>query len=179
MYYFNSNQFNHNILGTTGIEKLECKIKIENTIYKIILWDTCGHERYKSLTKNYYNTSNGIILVCDYSELTESFEDLKSWLNKASEYNSYNKFKIILCNKVDLKLDDNFNIKILKNFSASNNIPLFFCSAKTGDNVKESFEYIIKLIIKENKCENEFYKDNTYNNNLNNIKDDNNPFDQN
>ena len=65
MKTLNINKFNsfENYNCTIGFEYFNYIIKINNTIIKLQIWDTCGQERYRSLITSFYrNTSLGIFV---------------------------------------------------------------------------------------------------------------------
>ncbi len=119
--------------------------KVRNTSYLIKIWDTCGQERFRSLTTNYYRNADGVILVFDVNE-PESFDNLKSWVNSINDNLSYPIPKVIIANKIDL--NKNVSSYNMKQFQKENKVELFECSAKLGINIKEAFEFIIKEVIK-------------------------------
>ena len=52
-----------------------------NNIIKYKLWDTAGHERYRSLTSSYYRGADCVIIVFDLTNL-DTFNDLRFWLDE-------------------------------------------------------------------------------------------------
>lgn len=48
---------------------------------KLKIWDTAGDERYRSLTKKYYQDAQAVIIVYDITELS-SFENLQFWISE-------------------------------------------------------------------------------------------------
>jgi len=43
-------------------------IKLNNTIIKLQIWDTCGQEQYRSLVTNFYRNSGLAIIVYSIDE---------------------------------------------------------------------------------------------------------------
>ena len=61
-------QFSPNFISSIGVD-FETKIlKINNQNINVSIWDTAGQERYKVLSKNYYNQSDGFIIVYDITK---------------------------------------------------------------------------------------------------------------
>ena len=56
---------------------------------KLMIWDTSGSERYKSVTVGHYRDASGAILVCDVTSL-ESFNNLDIWLEEIRNHASSN-----------------------------------------------------------------------------------------
>ena len=149
--YINGN-FSENIIPSLGIE-LYRKIKeINRKKYLIKIWDTCGQERFKALTQNYYRNADGVMLLFDSNNI-ESFHNLNIWLNSLKEYSSKNYPLIIIGTKSDLPInvhDNDINL-----FCNQFNIKWFRTSAKTGENISLSFDFLTKEIlnIKDNNRE--------------------------
>jgi small GTP-binding protein len=114
----------------------------------IKIWDTCGQERFRSLTANYYRNADGVLLVFDVNE-PESFDNLKSWMISLNDNIKFPIPRVVLANKIDLnKAVSSYN---LKNFQKENKVEVYECSAKLGTNVNEAFDYLIKEILKIKK----------------------------
>jgi Ras-related protein Rab-2A len=65
------------------------------------VWDTAGHESFKSITRAYYKGSIAALLVFDITS-QQSFDNLNSWLYELKT-NSHQKISIVLIgNKKDL-----------------------------------------------------------------------------
>ena len=60
---------------------MNVKIKINEYIVRIMIWDPAGQERYESITSTFYKSLDGVILVFSLTEL-KSFENLAKWLNQ-------------------------------------------------------------------------------------------------
>ena len=57
---FTSNKIDLNHICTVGVEyKLKSIFLDDKTAADLQLWDTCGQERYKTITRNYYRDTNG------------------------------------------------------------------------------------------------------------------------
>ena len=69
------NQFNHNYISTVGIDFVTKYIKVGEKMINLQIWDTAGQERYKVIAKNYYNKSDGFIIVYDITNKS-SFNDI-------------------------------------------------------------------------------------------------------
>ena len=68
-------KFEENLLCAGG---LDLKKKIDNInekLIKLMIYDSAGHERFRTLSKNQINSSKGILIVYDVTE-KESFEAL-------------------------------------------------------------------------------------------------------
>ncbi len=57
------NLFDDNYNATVGFEFFTLNLKINDTIIKLQVWDTCGQEIYRSLISNFYRNSSLAFLV--------------------------------------------------------------------------------------------------------------------
>ena len=136
--------FTENILPSLGIELFRKIIEIEGKKYLIKIWDTCGQERFRALTHNYYRNADGIMLLFDSNNL-DSFQHLNLWLNSLQEQSVENFPLIIIGTKSDLpiKVTDND----INNFCNKFNVKWFRTSAKTGENIDFCFNFLAKEIV--------------------------------
>lgn len=47
-------------LGINYLYKIE---EVDGVKIKVQIWDTAGQDKYKTITRNYYNGSNGVLVV--------------------------------------------------------------------------------------------------------------------
>jgi small GTP-binding protein len=78
---FNKNEFKESFLSTIGMDKYIKYYKYKDEECKIIIWDTAGQDRYKSLPKKYYQNADGIFIFFDVTN-KESFNDVSVWMNE-------------------------------------------------------------------------------------------------
>jgi len=100
------NEFVEEKLSTIGIDRDFMNIKIEEKLFKITVWDTCGQEKFKFLPKSYYKNADGIFLFFDVTS-KDSFDNVSNWINdvkeNAAKRISDNDIEIFLIgNKIDL-----------------------------------------------------------------------------
>ena len=133
-------------MSTIGVEYKDKLIKVNETNINLQIWDTCGQERYKSLTKSFMKGADGILFVYDISNKT-SFEHIKDWMMESE--NSNNNFKkIIVGNKIDLPEDKRKVAKeALNKYNIDKKIEGIEVSAKSGENVEKAFLMLTKLIV--------------------------------
>jgi small GTP-binding protein len=109
--------------------------------------DTCGQERFKSLNKNFYSSSDGILFVFDVTQET-SFKNIDNWLKESNNYAVKFK-KILIANKIDLENIREVKKDMIENYAKKEDMIFFETSAKTGENVEESFNKLAELIISD------------------------------
>ena len=156
-------KFNENIKPTLAIDYKTKMIQKGENLIKISIYDTAGEEKYRHLIKNYYNGSNGILLIFDITK-RNSFDNLNFWLDELEKNCNLNNLYIFLVgNKTDLKKERKVSYDEAKNFADMKKIPYIEISAKTGDNIDKLFNDFIKgtiiNIIEQKKKDNSFLKE--------------------
>ena len=115
------------------------------------IWDTCGEEKFKSITKQYYRDSSAVLLVYDLTN-ENSLKSIENWLNEIKIVT--NESEIFL---VGNKNDEEKIFTINKeNFNDVNNF--YEVSAKTGNNIQKMFYNIIEILAEKSLKEKNFNK---------------------
>lgn len=96
-----SNHF-ENTLPTTGPEFQSKVVNIGEKNVKLQIWDTSGHEAFNSLTKSYYRSMAGVVVVYDLSR-RETFKNLQNWLDDIIEESGEGFSGVLIANKLDLE----------------------------------------------------------------------------
>ena len=156
-------KFKEDIKPTLAIDYKTKMIQKGENLIKISIYDTAGEEKYRHLIKNYYNGSNGILLVFDITK-RNSFDNLNFWLDELEKNCNLNNLYIFLVgNKTDLKKERKVSYDEAKNFADMKRIPYIEISAKTGDNIDKLFNDFIKgtiiNIIEQKKKDSSFLKE--------------------
>ena len=156
MKKFISGQFSDSLAPTLGVELYKKEVTIDEKQYLYRIWDTCGQERFRSLSTSYFRNSDGIMLLFDLNSLN-SFENLSSWFISIRDSGCDNIPLIAVGTKCDLNC--NVDEERIKKFIDDNKIiqKYFKCSAKNNIGVEEPFLELGKLIIKFN-----IHKERTY-----------------
>ena len=106
MSRYSKNLFNIRYLATIGMDQEIKTLKINGkNFYQLILWDTCGQERFKCLPRKYYQNADGILLLFDI-ESKDSFKSIENWMkditDNLGEKKENNIIIYLLENKIDL-----------------------------------------------------------------------------
>ena len=133
-------------LATIGDDYKEKKIKMKGMNINLQIWDTCGQERYRSLSSTFIKSADGIIFVYDVTDV-KTFQQIKYWMNQSDSLSNHFK-KILVGNKVDLP-EEKWQVKKEKVIKYINEqkMDVYETSAKNGKNVNEIFKAITDLII--------------------------------
>ena len=154
--------FNECNSTTIGMEKIILKFKnvqIEEDVqqnFQILLIDTAGQERYKSIAKTYFKDSQGIVLIYSIIDKT-SFEHIQIWLDSIkdslSDWKRSGYMIMLLGNKLDI-VEENKEKRVILTEEAEkicSEQDIYWggeCSAKTFDEnqLKEIFKKFVKEI---------------------------------
>lgn len=155
-------------VSTIGIDRRTFKVKCDleekdgttnSKIVQINLTDTAGQERYKSLTKSYYKSSDAAIILYDITD-KQSFINIDNWIQSinasASQIDKSTYTIFLMGTKLDL-VDSGIKERQVEEDEAQakceeNNIEWGGeCSNKdfTEDQFKEIFAGFVKIIHKK------------------------------
>ena len=153
-YY--ENKFDGNYNSSIGIDFQTKVIKHNNKSYSIQLFDTAGQERFRSITSSYFRMAEYYMLVFDLTN-KNSLNAVPDWIESLKEFIDKPKY-IILGNKSDLERnkipDDEINDVLEgQDHFKINDENFIKVSAKTGENIKEAFKYLLD-IVEQNSDEN-------------------------
>ena len=134
-------------LSTIGLDYRLKTMTLENgKNIKLQIWDTAGQDRFRAITKNYYKGANGIILIYDVTNL-QTYENVKNWINQIREEANPNVVIYLAGNKVDV----NEELRVVKTeeeqkIADEYNLTFYETSAKSGININEIFEDLVKKV---------------------------------
>ena len=136
--------------STIGIDFKTKIVEYKSKKIKLKIFDTSGQERFRALTKNYYQDSDGIIIVFDIKR-RESFDEIVYWMEEISKIRDKNSLGLLLVgNKNDgdiierkIKKEEGVNVSNLYDFK------YIETSALINDNIKECFDLIIQSIFEK------------------------------
>ena len=113
--------------------------------YKIQFWDTAGQKKYRNIIFEYCKGSNGFIFLYDITN-RESFDNILDFTKIIKNCKS----AILVGNVFDLKDQRKVSYMEGMNLGKQYNINFFESSAKTGKNIKEIMNLLLKKILDEN-----------------------------
>ena len=140
------NKFSNVYMSTIGFDLKHKQINLKDgTEAKIMIYDTAGQERFKSLAANYIKKANGILLVYDIADHT-TFENIGVWMESITEEKG-DKLPIVLVgNKADLEDERQVSHKEGKDLAENKGFHFYETSCKNGANVTECFLDLAELV---------------------------------
>ena len=142
------NQFSESYISSVGIDFETKYIKVDEKTINLQIWDTAGQERYKVISKNYYNKSDGFIIVYDITNKS-SFDSIVNWVEDIKELASNDNKNIILGNKCDLESERKINKEEGDNLAKKYNCQFFEVSAQNGKNIDKIFLCLVQNILQD------------------------------
>lgn len=124
-------------------------VNIDGTSYQLKIWDTCGQERLRALTANYYRNADGVILLFDVTQ-KDSFDNLEKWISSLKEKVEDALPMVIVGNKIDLE-NKVVTPEMIKNIAKQYNVKVFETSAKTGADCNKPFLHVASEVIEAKK----------------------------
>ena len=140
--------FQETHMATIGLDYRLKSMKLKNgKAVKIQIWDTAGQDRFRSITKNYYKGSHGIILIYDITNPI-TFENITHWVSQVREEASKNVVIYLIGNKIDLEEERKVSTEEGEKLAEKLGLPFKETSAFDGTNINETFDDIVERIDK-------------------------------
>jgi small GTP-binding protein len=117
----------------------------EKVELKLMIWDVMGQTEYKLIQESAFLGASGAIVVGDLPR-NETMEHLGNWVSDLFNITSVVPI-VFVGNKVDLIDKTNMNLEQLEQLAMSYEAPYFLTSAKTGENVENTFETLGKQLV--------------------------------
>ncbi|KAK6534658.1 hypothetical protein TWF281_005964 [Arthrobotrys megalospora] len=132
---------------TIGVDFREKKLTINKKLYRLLLHDTAGQERFRTLTSSYYRGAHGILLVYDISN-RDSFLSMPRWFEEAERFAPEGVIKILVGNKTDRAAQRAVKASEGEELAKKHGAIYFTeTSAKTRDHAKEPFQKLVDAVI--------------------------------
>ena len=156
---FHEDSFDEYEVSSITMSYVDKTIEIDNKKYKLIIWDTIGQEKYRSISKLFLNEAKIVILV--YSiEMKNSFTNLDFWYNLCHEELGDDPVLGIAGNKSDLYQIQTVSEKEGKEYAESKGAIFSEISAKDNKESINSFiTSLVEAYLKKNKQEIKEIKD--------------------
>ena len=113
------------------------------------IWDTAGQERFRTISKNYFTDSNGILLIYSITD-QKSFANIRSWIKQIQINEAHDLCKILIANKCDCKDEDRkVTYEEGSKLAQDCGLEFFEVSAKNGNNIDNCFNCLTEKVIKK------------------------------
>ena len=137
-------KFVEDYLPTLGVNMLRKEMTYKNSKIKLMFWDIAGQELYASVREQFYEGTQGAMLVYDVTR-PESFANIEKWHKEILNIAQTTIYSILVGNKIDLNKVVPTEEGISK---AENNNWLFLeTSARTGQGIEDAFHALIDNLL--------------------------------
>ena len=68
------------MVSSIGIDFKSKKVFLNNKTIMMQIWDTAGHEKFRTITTSYYRGAHAIVIVFDITD-RKSFQQVEKWLS--------------------------------------------------------------------------------------------------
>ena len=89
-------------MNSIGVDFKLKNIEIDNKKIKLQIWDTAGHEKFRTITTSYYKGAHAIIICFDITD-RQSFEHIRNWMADIDKFAKEGVLRILVGNKCDLE----------------------------------------------------------------------------
>ena len=132
-------------MSSIGVDFKTKKLEIDEKLIKIQIWDTAGHEKFRTITTSYYKSAHAIIILYDITEQS-SFEHIKNWMVEIEKFAKQGVLKLIVGNKKDLEDKRQVSKEEAEAFAKNNGVKFLEVSAKDNINIEELFFGVVKTL---------------------------------
>jgi len=131
--------------ATISLSLASKAFQINGKVVKVQFWDTAGQEQFRSLTRQYYRGSMGVILM--YSVIDrESFDSIPKWLDDLYSNIDDDTKVILVGNKSDQEDQRQVSKEEGYNLAQEKGLPFLETSSYTGKNSQKSMQLILQLV---------------------------------
>jgi len=125
---------------TIGVEFESKTIQVANKRIKLHIWDTAGQEMFRTITRSYYRSAVGALLVFDLTR-RKTYNSLDYWLAEIDQNSSIKREHVILIgNKQDLEHRRQVSTEEAIEYCRVRGLNSYLeTSAKTGHLIKNAF----------------------------------------
>ncbi|KAL5255912.1 hypothetical protein ACHWQZ_G011210 [Mnemiopsis leidyi] len=148
MVRYSDDLYSGTYISTIGVDFKVKTVMHDGCTIKLMIWDTAGQEKFRSMTASYYRDAHGVMVVYDVTDPT-SFSHVQTWLTEIDS-TCQDIVKILVGNKTDSPLR-----KISKTegeaCARKYNLNLYETSAKLDLNVTEAFTELVDQVMERKR----------------------------
>jgi small GTP-binding protein len=111
----------------------------------LMVWDLAGSEEFNRVSASYLRGAAGAILVYDVTRAS-TFDQLHHYVVSLHKINPHARL-VVAGNKIDLVERHQLDTQRAEQLAAELHAPLFFTSAKQGDEVDHLFRHLGELLV--------------------------------
>jgi len=141
---FVDNIFIPDNVTTNGANVKTRDVQFGKKSVKLVLVDTVGQERFRTISRSMYRDADAVIVVYDQGS-EKSFVSVRFWLNEVDKYASENTHKLLVSNKSDLNTAV-VPIASGRALAEELRIPFFDVSAKADVNIESLFQSSVQYM---------------------------------
>ncbi len=139
--------FDNNCELTKGVDFFSKILTVNGNEYNFVMWDFAGQDQFKQLINDFVDGSIAAFILFDLSRFN-TLENAEKWIRKLNELGNISAFllgsKYDMINFHECNAFDNYVSEIMNKYN--NIIGYLKISSKTGYNVKEAFNSLLKSI---------------------------------
>jgi len=140
--------FNSEFQTTIGVDFKISTLNIDGKIVKLQLWDTAGQDRFRNIVASYYRGAHGIIIMYDITN-PGSLDSINKWYEETQSYLQTSTPKLLVGNKLDRVNERAVASQKGEELAERLGMQFIETSAKNSTNVKQAFETMTRMIIRQ------------------------------
>ena len=137
-------------MSSIGVDFKTKQIEVNERLIKMQIWDTAGHEKFRTITTSYYKSAHAIIVLYDITD-ESSFEHIKNWMIDIDKFAKQGVLKVLVANKIDLEENRKITKEAGESLANKYGIKFFEVSAKDNVNIDELFIETSKSLLEKNE----------------------------
>ena len=135
---FYQDKFEPDYQATIGLDFHSKNTEINGESIRLLLYDTAGQEKFKSLIPMYIRDANIILVVYDIT-IKDSFTHTEHWVNETKDLKREDAIFVLIGNKIDLESQRVVSTKEGEDFATEKGFIFHEVSAKTGEGIENLF----------------------------------------
>ena len=136
-------------MSSIGVDFKTKQIELDDHSIKMQIWDTAGHEKFRTITTSYYKSAQAIIILYDITQKS-SFDHIRNWITEIDKFGKQGVLKVIVGNKLDLENNRKISKEDAENLALKYGLKVWEVSAKDNTNIEEMFVDTIKTLLEKN-----------------------------
>lgn len=150
--FVGSDVFHTTYIPTIGVDFKFISVKLDDVSIRLQLWETAGHETFRTLSEMFYRNSHGLVAVYDVTR-RNSFDAVPHWIEKARRQGPPDAPVMLVGNKCDKTAIKEVDYETAREFADQHNFLFFEISAKDGVNTELALMSLVALIRHKEECQ--------------------------